>query len=120
MRATQTLLTTILESCALSANSPLRATLNLSPNEGCPETVTDLAGGRLGSGSDVMMSVTTGASPGWEGPDQALTPEDRKAIDMVSYAKVRVMQEPATVAARATCTDCSCRLRRPALAAGFA
>ena len=40
----------------------------------------------------------------------------------VSHAKIRVSQEPAEVAARATCTDCSRRPRRPrrpALEAGL-
>ena len=37
-----------------------------------------------------------------------------------SEARVRVRQDPAEVAARTTCTDCSRSPRRPALAAGFA
>ena len=41
-------------------------------------------------------------------------------VRTVSHAKVRVVQEPAEVAARATCTDCSRRPRRLALTAGFA
>ena len=38
----------------------------------------------------------------------------------VSYEKVRVRREPAAVAARTTCTDCSRRPKRPARAAGLA